>query len=644
MTSVRAWLGTPSTARDITGLSVVVVLLYLLTGSHPAYGSSNRYSEACREMVELGQWTIPHLNYVPYFEKPILTYWLGAASQWLFGGGDLASNLPAGLAALVTVLATYGLGCRLRGAGFGVAAALFILTGGMFLAMTSVLTTDPILTACLAVVWLAFWRWDEERAACPAAIDRRWLWVFWVALGLGFLSKGPIAIVIAGAAIAGYALLCGGLRGVFTLLWAMCPLRGVAVLLAINLPWSLAVWMRDPRFLEFFYIRINFQAFFDGEINHPGPWWYYAPIVASYLWPYALIAVPALAIGCWRALAPVVAQLRSWSAVWGTTATAFTSEQRGRIFLTSVVLFPLLFLSVSASKLGTYPLPLLPAMAVLVMDVLWLGSPRANKWWSGLMVGQAVILLLALVIAPLVLMAIMYASGQPQPLSMHSFGFTWELSAKDDPGMRSFNWSALPVAVLALVAFTAGVLGSGLLAMRGRVLLALAALGLGFTCLVVVLMPRINQVVIDLDDSRLMAIVKQHGGHQDPVVVTKDVVHYYELVHTLGRRLHAYGATRELGMGFFAQVEPTADFPTSPYDVSGDNLPQHPWLYSDEGLRTAWNGAQRMWLVGHYGMAEEFRQLGLSAFQVERIRKTCLYTNQPLSPQPLSSQPLATAP
>lgn len=628
MASLRVWLGTPSTARDITLLSMVVAIVYLLTGNHPAFGSSNRYSEACREMVELGQWTVPHLGYVPYFEKPILTYWLGAATQWLFGGSNLATNLPAGLAALVSVLATYGLGCRLRGAVFGMYAALFLLTCGLFMVMGTTLTTDPILSACMAVTWLAIWRWDEDRL-----VGRRWIWIFWASLGLAFLTKGPIAIVIAGAAIAGYAWLCGGLRGVFTMLWAMHPLRGLAVLLAINLPWSVAVWLRDPRFLEFFYVRINFQAFFDGNINHAGPWWYYGPILVAYLAPYSLIAIPALVTGCWQAAKPALARLRTWSAFVGSTSSSLTDQQRARLFLVSVVVFPLLFLSIAASKLGTYPMPLLPAMVLLALDVLWNWQKAPQRWWVGIIIAKIVILQVAIAGAPWVVLAMEEASEHRHPVTLSFFGLSWVLGPHNDANLNNVNWSYLPLGQLAIMLLAGGLVWACIAAVKGRLLRSLALLGCSTTVLIVLLLPQVDRMVIDLDGSRLMTVVQKYGGPEDPVVVTEDGVHDYELAHTLRRRLHAYGNTRELGMGHFSEVEPTAPLPKNPYLVSGEVLPLHPWLFSKSRLQAEWSGTQRMWMVCSDGEQKEFAASGMTLFPVDRVRKTVLVTNLPGVPE-----------
>jgi len=154
-------------------------------------------------------------------------------------------------------------------------------------------------------------------------------------------------------------------------------------------------------------------------------------------------------------------------------------------------------------------------------------------------------------------------------------------------------------------------------------------LGSSTTLLVVLLLPQVEHMIIDLDGSRLMTVVQKLGGKNDPVVVTVDGIHDYELTHTLGRRLYAYGHTRELGMGHFAEVEPTAPFPDLPYHVSGDNLPQNPWLFSAARLTAEWNGPQRMWLVCSGNEQAQFRNLGMTLYPIDRVRDTLLITNLP---------------
>ena len=577
-----AWLRTPSAGRDALLLTLAVAAIHLLTGDHIALSSSTRYVEACREMVEGGDWIIPHLGYVPYLEKPPLTYWLGAAAQWAFGLHPLAWSLPSALATLVSALATYALGSDLRGRRFGLAAGFLFLGLAPVLGMATVLITDTVLAACLAVGWLGWWRWES------AGRSSRWIWGFWAALGLGVLAKGPVAVAIAGMGIAGYALRSGEAKGVFTTLWAMHPLRGILILLALNLPWSWAVWQRDPRFLEFFYIRYNLGAFLTDAVNHPRPAWYYLPLLPAYLAPFTLVALPALAAGCWSAL----------------RARAAGSDLRR--YLACAVVFPLLFLSLSVSKLGTYLLPLVPAIALLVCDTLWLWSdletaPR-RPWWSWALAAQAALLVPALIAAPWV---------GPVP---------WEQLGRD-----SLPWGAAGVAC-----FTAGLAASGVLAWRKRLLPGLAAIGLGLLLGAACLLPHLGTLVDGYDRTALIRTLRAQAAAEDAVYLHQEVVHDYELDYAYGRRLPIVGDARERGMGHLVETLPRGEpLPADTYRISGETLPGNPWLWSFARFLGAWKGADRVWILCEDDLVRRLRKQGVAVHEIARARNTFLISNRP---------------
>ena len=201
---MRAWLSIPGPRRDIPLLMLALVILYIGIANHGPFGSSNRYYEAAREMVELGDWTVPHLAYAPYLEKPPLVYWLGAAARSL-GDHPLITNLPSLLATLVSIVATYMWGYWWRGAAVGLGAAALLLGTSFTQAMAGVLTTDPLLAGCLAVAWVLWWRWDNT-----GRLSHKLLAGFYLAVAVGWLAKGPIALALPAAAIGLYALLSGG--------------------------------------------------------------------------------------------------------------------------------------------------------------------------------------------------------------------------------------------------------------------------------------------------------------------------------------------------------------------------------------------------------------------------------------------------
>ncbi len=595
--SARGAEAPASTWRDWGWLALAVAIAYLLTGHHPALSSSTRYDEACREMVELGDWIVPHLGYVPYLEKPILTYWLGAAAQWAFGTGPYAAHLPSALAAWVSCVATYVIGVAWRGRAFGLGAALLLLGSGYFLAMASVLTTDPILSAALAVCWAGFAVWEK------AGRTGRGIWAFWIGLGLGMLAKGPIAIVLPGVAIAGYALLAKGPLEVLRLLWAMAPLRGTAILLAINLPWSLAVWQRDPRLLEFFYVRINYDAFFDPTVNHPGPWWYYLPLVAGCLAPFTVIGLPLL-------LQQLVGT--------GIAVVRRRAVEPMSLLLASIVVFPLVFLSISTSKLGTYLMPLLPIFALVVAEGVR-ALPSSARWPRWLLIGQAV------VAAGVVGVAGFLATGlRPGATRLQILGQSIDLSR--------FNLDYLPLALVILV-----VLGTGTVvaARWHRLSWSMASLGLTGLAVVALALPRVHQAVPDFDNTRLAQRILAVDPAA-PVILQTAVAHDFEILLTLRRRVAHVGAVRELGLGHWCQIRteplPAKGQPLSdPYRVSGDTLPGSPWLWSSAELVRRWTGPERLWLIGDRSAREILEKAGLVPIEVDRTRYDALWTNQPVA-------------
>src|SRR5437762_5613576 len=102
--------------RPIWGLiAACVALFYLPLGLRALWDSDEgRYAEIAREMLELKDWITPHLNYVVYFEKPPLTYWLTALSLRVFGPTPFAARFWCATYGLLTVAVTYQIGKNWR--------------------------------------------------------------------------------------------------------------------------------------------------------------------------------------------------------------------------------------------------------------------------------------------------------------------------------------------------------------------------------------------------------------------------------------------------------------------------------------------------------------------------------------------------
>lgn len=297
-----------------------------------------RYAEISREMNVDGDWLVPHMNGLQHFQKPPLIYWLTAASLRTFGPHEWAARLPSALMALGTVMLVYLLAKRLfpdpiRRMG----AALVLTTIAGFFAMGRLLTPDMTMT---------FW----ITAAITAAVCRRH-WLFFILMGLGFLTKGPMALVVPVCAILGWEKFSAPHERLHLPWW-----RGMGLTLSIGLSWFIVLSIKSPQLFEYFWGYELLQRFGSGNHGRAKPFWFF------------LVVLP-LALLPWTFLLPLK-QIWQKCRVW-----RFTSWQG---LLLGWVVPPLLILSFSGSKLPTYVLPLMPAFAISIAAVL----PSLRRAWS----------------------------------------------------------------------------------------------------------------------------------------------------------------------------------------------------------------------------------------------------------------------
>ncbi len=152
-----------------------------------------RYAEIPREMIEQGDYVVPHLDYVRYFEKPPLLYWACAGSYKLFGVNEWSFRFPNALAALACVLVTGLFAGRWFSARAGLISGLILTTSFGFFAMARIVTIDMLFSFLLFASLSCFYEFYRERR-------RLFLYLSWAALALAVLAKGPVAPVLLGVA------------------------------------------------------------------------------------------------------------------------------------------------------------------------------------------------------------------------------------------------------------------------------------------------------------------------------------------------------------------------------------------------------------------------------------------------------------
>lgn len=306
--------------------------------------SEGRYGSMAAEMARTGDVVVPRLNGVKRFEKPPLALWAMAGSVAILGESELALRLPGAVAATLALLVAYAM------AGGGKAtdapwAPLLLLASPLHFSLAKVLTTDVYLALFSALGLLGVLRaLDEpERAGVHLSLAA-------LATGLGFLTKGPVALVL--------VLLPALLEALSSRAWGdvrrlLSPLR-LLLFTLVAAPWFVAVTWRQPGLLAWFVEERTVKVLASSRGFHAGPLFYYLPLLLVGLLPGI-----ALLLG---------AGPRRLRELW--------SSRRHRLLILAVAA-PLALFTASASKLATYVMPLALPASVLAAGVV--GASEARR-------------------------------------------------------------------------------------------------------------------------------------------------------------------------------------------------------------------------------------------------------------------------
>jgi 4-amino-4-deoxy-L-arabinose transferase-like glycosyltransferase len=268
-------------------LAALLLFPWLALGTPPLFDlDEGAFTASTTEMFLRGDFLSSYLLGEPRYDKPILIYWLQAAAVSLLGNSEFSWRLPSALASSLWILATYAFVSRVRDRQTGLAAALIIATAAGLTIITRAATADALLNLWLACAGYATWLWLRER-------QRRWLYAAWLALALGFLSKGPIALLIPGGALFLWCATRGDWRSFFA--WALAP-GPILLFLAVAVPWfAIQTWHEGPGFLTGFFLKHNLSRFDTPMEGHGGQPFYYVPVVLISLLPHTGLLLLALA-------------------------------------------------------------------------------------------------------------------------------------------------------------------------------------------------------------------------------------------------------------------------------------------------------------------------------------------------------------
>lgn len=267
-------------------LALVGYLLFFYgLGAYPLIGDSEgNYAELAREMVASGDYIVPHLNFVPYIEKPPFFYWLTAWSYQLFGFTEWSARLWAAIPALGLVYIAYLFGSRLGCKGMGVRAGLILATSAGFILMSKICYMDMLFSFLIACALYFFYCALHER-------KRIYVYAFSASLALAVLTKGFAGVILPGLVITVYLTLVRRWHD----LGKLHVLEGLVVFLAVAVPWHAAIAIKNGEFTWYYFVNEHLYRYLG--IRYPkdyfrGPVYYHLLRLFAMLFPWSIF-IPA---------------------------------------------------------------------------------------------------------------------------------------------------------------------------------------------------------------------------------------------------------------------------------------------------------------------------------------------------------------
>ena len=305
------------------------------------------YAETPREMVESQDYINPTFNFRPRLNKPPLSYWIVVPFYKFLGISETAERLAVVFGALIMIATAYGLGRLAFSAEAGLLAAIGLAAAPRFLMFSRRIMIDVYLAMFTALALLMFIlaeRKPDQR--------RLFLILMYVFIGLGVITKGPVAFALPAGALIVYLAVYRQLNSLRNL---MLP-AGLIIVAAIVLPWYLAIYYQHGwTHIESFILKDNLSRYTQQVWGPRRGLFFYIPVMIGDFFPWSLFLIPGL----------IYAARRVWA-----RKPEISLQTRPAVLLAIWIAVTVVFFSLSKSKEDLYILPIYPAAAALAGGTL----------------------------------------------------------------------------------------------------------------------------------------------------------------------------------------------------------------------------------------------------------------------------------
>lgn len=343
---------------DLLLLSLVIGLFYSLFLGDRSFAAPDegRYVEIPREMVLSGDYITPRLNGIKYFEKPPLLYWLETIPIKLFGIHEWSMRLVPVVLGILGCLITYLAGLFLYDRKTGLLSATVLGTSILYYALSHLIILDMGVSVFITGALCAFIIGIQK----PPGMERRiCVYLFALSTALAILAKGLIGLAITGPIIVLWLLVQNQWKNLRPLYFPTALL----LFLGVALPWHVLAAIRNPEFLDFYFVHEHFTRFLTTLHRRYQPWWFFIPVIIVGFMPWIAFFIGA-------AKESIIKLIKH------------PKDHQTEAFLWIWILFITIFFSTSNSKLIPYILPIFPALSLLTghyLKKVWDETIKVNK-------------------------------------------------------------------------------------------------------------------------------------------------------------------------------------------------------------------------------------------------------------------------
>jgi len=310
-----------------------------------------RYAEIAREMAETGQWITPMLDYTtPFLGKPPLSFWLTAGAMKVFGLSEGIARLSSLVLSIFTLVCVGSVYYRKNSTKAWV-AVLALASSVFFFIDAGAVMTDPALIFSTTLAMVAFWQVMTKKRARDSHL-------YFVALGLGLLAKGPVALVLTVGSVLLWVAFQNQWRDMYQNIRWGC---GIFITTAIALPWYLLAEIHHPGFLNYFILGEHLGRYLQSSWQGD-KYGYVHAVPQGMIWLYALAGTFP-----WTPVA-----IHGFLSRNNTLKTLFSTLKSSAwlSYLVAFIVFPLMFFSFSKNIIYTYAFPVLPPLALLFSELM----------------------------------------------------------------------------------------------------------------------------------------------------------------------------------------------------------------------------------------------------------------------------------